>query len=88
MQLVSLSIERANQLLREITFKNGLNLILDKPTVPGQQSGNNVGKTTALRLIDFCLGFFMAKQSPREGRFYRKTLLPNATTGGEEVNFY
>jgi uncharacterized protein YydD (DUF2326 family) len=56
MQLVSLRIERANKLLREILFKDGLNLILDKSTVSGQQSGNNVGKTTALRLIDFCLG--------------------------------
>lgn len=56
MQLVSLTIERANQVLREITFKDGLNLILDKPTDSGKQSGNNVGKTTVLRLIDFCLG--------------------------------
>jgi len=56
MQLVSLTIEQANQVLREITFKDGLNLILDKPTTSGQQSGNNVGKTTVLRLIDFCLG--------------------------------
>lgn len=56
MHLVSLSIKRGNQVLREITFKHGLNLILDKPTVSGKQSGNNVGKTTVLRLIDFCLG--------------------------------
>lgn len=56
MQLVSLKIERGNQVLREITFKNGLNLILDKPTDFGKQSGNNVGKTTVLRLIDYCLG--------------------------------
>lgn len=56
MQLVSLSIKRGDQVLREITFKDGLNLILDKPTVSGKQSGNNVGKTTVLRLIDFCLG--------------------------------
>ena len=56
MQLVSLSIKRANQVLREITFKDGLNLILDKPTVSGKQSGTNVGKTSVLRLIDFCLG--------------------------------
>jgi len=56
MQLVSLTISRASQVLREIKFKAGLNLILDKPTVSGKQSGNNVGKTTVLRLIDFCLG--------------------------------
>lgn len=56
MQLVSLRIKRGDQVLREITFKDGLNLILDKPTVSGKQSGNNVGKTTVLRIIDFCLG--------------------------------
>lgn len=56
MQLVSLTISRANQVLREVPFKQGLNLILDKPTVAGTESGNNVGKTTVLRLIDFCLG--------------------------------
>lgn len=56
MQLVSLSISRAGQLLREIQFKAGLNLILDKPTSSGTDSGNNVGKTTVLRLIDYCLG--------------------------------
>jgi uncharacterized protein YydD (DUF2326 family) len=56
MQLVSLTISRANQVLREVPFKQGLNLILDKPTATGTESGNNVGKTTVLRLIDFCLG--------------------------------
>lgn len=56
MQLVALTITSANQVLRVITFKDGLNLILDKPTVTGKQSGNNVGKTTVLRLIDFCFG--------------------------------
>jgi uncharacterized protein YydD (DUF2326 family) len=34
----------------------GLNLILDKPTSQKTQSGNNLGKTTVLRLIDFCIG--------------------------------
>ncbi|HVY06235.1 MAG TPA: hypothetical protein VHB46_09685 [Burkholderiales bacterium] len=56
MQLVSLTIARGNQELREIAFKQGLNLILDKPTAVGTESGNNIGKTTVLRLIDFCLG--------------------------------
>lgn len=56
MRLVSLTISRAGQVLREIPFKAGLNLILDKPTLSGTDSGNNVGKTTVLRLIDYCLG--------------------------------
>lgn len=56
MQLVSLTISRAGQVLREIPFKTGLNLILDKPTSTETDSGNNVGKTTVLRLIDYCLG--------------------------------
>lgn len=56
MQLVALTMTRGGQILREIKFKQGLNLILDKPTVSGKQSGNNLGKTTVLRLIDFCLG--------------------------------
>lgn len=56
MQLVSLTISRGNDVLRKIPFKGGLNLILDKPTASGTESGNNVGKTTVLRLIDYCLG--------------------------------
>lgn len=56
MQIVSLTISRAGQVLREIPFKAGLNLILDKPTSTETDSGNNVGKTTVLRLIDYCLG--------------------------------
>ncbi|MGH9524151.1 MAG: hypothetical protein ACRD3E_16635, partial [Terriglobales bacterium] len=43
-------------MVRRINFKQGLNLILDKPTTNLQESGNSVGKTTVLRLIDACLG--------------------------------
>ena len=56
MQLIQLVIMRADSVVRSIAFKQGLNLILDKPTATLTQSGNNVGKTTVLRLIDFCLG--------------------------------
>lgn len=56
MQLVRLSVSRAGQIIREIPFKEGLNLIIDAPTGEATQSGNNVGKTTVLRLIDYCLG--------------------------------
>lgn len=43
--------------IRNIEFHRGLNLIVDKTIVTNEtKSGNNVGKTTVLRLIDFCLG--------------------------------
>ena len=55
MFLKSLRIEGNEGLIREITFKKGVNLIVDNS--PGQDdSGNNVGKTTIIRLIDYCLG--------------------------------
>lgn len=56
MYLTELAVTRANSVVRSISFKRGLNLILDKPTPTITESGNSVGKTTALRLIDFCLG--------------------------------
>jgi uncharacterized protein YydD (DUF2326 family) len=56
MQLIQLIIMRADSVVRNVVFKQGLNLILDKPTATVTQSGNNVGKTTVLRLIDFCFG--------------------------------
>ncbi len=43
-------------MIRDITFHKGVNLILDKSTVTKSETGNSVGKTTALRAIDFCLG--------------------------------
>lgn len=43
--------------IRNIHFKMGLNLILDEtPQSQSKVSGNNIGKTTLLRVIDFCLG--------------------------------
>lgn len=56
MRLARLKLSRAGQVIREIQFKEGLNLIIDTPTDSNTQSGNNVGKTTVLRLIDYCLG--------------------------------
>ncbi|NRB11306.1 MAG: DUF2326 domain-containing protein [Rickettsiaceae bacterium] len=57
MFLKSLTIKNDSNLVREILFKKGVNLIVDETkTVDRKKSGNNVGKTTVLRLIDFCLG--------------------------------
>ena len=47
----------SDRIIRDIEFKTGLNLIIDNtPTSETKQTGNNVGKTTVLKLIDFCLG--------------------------------
>src|SRR5436309_2341264 len=56
MQLDELLVKRGDSVVRSVRFKKGLNLIIDKPTPTSTDSGNSVGKTTVLRLIDFCLG--------------------------------
>lgn len=58
MFLKSLSIINSSEssVIREIKFHKGVNLILDETSsVDKTESGNNVGKTTVFRLIDFCL---------------------------------
>ncbi|MDQ1355327.1 MAG: hypothetical protein QG657_5637 [Acidobacteriota bacterium] len=54
----SLTITRGDGvIIRDIHFHAGLNLIVDEtPVKIGKETGNNVGKTTVLKLVDFCLG--------------------------------
>lgn len=54
MFLKSLKISKGNDIIRDIKFHNGINLIVDESD--GLVTGNNVGKTTVLKLIDFCFG--------------------------------
>lgn len=57
MYIKSLKVSKSGEIIREINFKKGANLIVDEtPSEQLKKSGNNVGKTTILRLIDFCLG--------------------------------
>ena len=57
MFLKSLSISSLDGLIRHISFRAGINLIVDDtPALEIKATGNNVGKTTVLQLIDFCLG--------------------------------
>jgi uncharacterized protein YydD (DUF2326 family) len=54
--LKSLTIQNGNEIIREIPFHKGINLIVDETISDIKtESGNSVGKTTVLRLIDFCL---------------------------------
>ncbi len=54
MFLKLLVISTEKEVIREIPFHKGLNLIVDESN--NQVTGNSVGKTTVLKLIDFCLG--------------------------------
>lgn len=56
MFIKSLIIESKDGLIRQIDFHQGLNLIVDETPNNNTETGNNVGKTTILRLIDICLG--------------------------------
>lgn len=58
MYLKSLQISSQNEVIRDIKFHNGLNLIVDNtpPKSNKIQTGNNVGKTTVLKLVDVCFG--------------------------------
>jgi len=57
MFLKNLKIENKLGVIREIDFHKGLNLIVDETLISNKKTtGNNVGKTTVLRLVDFCLG--------------------------------
>jgi uncharacterized protein YydD (DUF2326 family) len=58
MFLKELVIAKENdKIIRSIPFHLGLNLIVDEtPIETGKETGNSVGKTTVLKLIDFCLG--------------------------------
>lgn len=52
-----LIISSPTEVIRDIEFSSGLNLIIDDtPADDSKSTGNNVGKTTVLKLIDFCLG--------------------------------
>ena len=52
MRLNKLIILKNNILVREVTFKDGLNLIINKRT-SGKDSGNSVGKSTLSRVLDY-----------------------------------
>lgn len=42
------------KLIRNVSFKKGLNLIIDSDDITGK--GNDIGKTTFINLIDLCFG--------------------------------
>lgn len=56
MFLKSLTISSDGEIIRQLNFHSGINLIVDEtPSATGKETGNSVGKTTVLMLVDFCL---------------------------------
>lgn len=49
-----LTINKGSTIVRDIQFRKGINLIVDESV--GKITGNSVGKTTVLKLIDYCFG--------------------------------
>lgn len=62
------------EIIREVNFKRGLNIVVDESENVEEQ-GNNVGKTTFLKIIDICLG---AKD--------KKYIWTDNDTGSENTN--
>ncbi len=58
MYIKSLIIRIGDRIIRSIVFHQGLNYIVDETpiTKENKNTGNNVGKSTVLKLIDVCLG--------------------------------
>lgn len=56
MFLKQLLITNKDGKIRSIDFHLGYNLIIDETPQGTSETGNNVGKTTLLRLIDYCFG--------------------------------
>lgn len=57
MFLKQIEIKNNTGIIQSINFHKGLNLIVDEtPVDDKKKAGNNIGKTTVLRLVDFSLG--------------------------------
>lgn len=56
MYLRYINITNIEGTVRTVRFQPGLNLIVDEACDDDTGTGNNVGKTTLLNLIAYCLG--------------------------------
>lgn len=76
-------IETNEKIIRNIEFHLGTNLIVDETNKEETtETGNNIGKTTVLALIDYCLGgdpdqIYKDPESKKEISFVRDYLVNN-----------
>lgn len=85
MLLERLVISSKKAVIRDIPFKlQGLNLVVDSTPITDNStiSGNNVGKTTFIRSIDFCFGsdgrdIYVDKENKNDNELIKKFLTEN-----------
>ena len=60
-----------NKVVREVNFEPGVNLIVAErsPDSSDKDSRNGLGKTTLLRIIDFCLGSDVNKKGTLQTKY-------------------
>lgn len=84
MYLKSLVIKSKSKVIREIHFHYGTNLIVDETlNLHEKETGNNIGKTTVLALIDYCLGgdseqIYKDRESKKDIEFVKDFLIKEA----------
>lgn len=83
MYLKQLKIETSEKIIRTIDFHIGTNLIVDETNkLNTTETGNNIGKTTVLALIDYCLGgdpnqIYKDSETKKEIGFVKNYLVEN-----------
>lgn len=85
MLLERLVISSKNGIIRDIPFKlQGLSLVVDTTPISEKStiSGNNVGKTTFIRSVDFCFGsdgrdIYVDKESKNDNELIKNFLIEN-----------
>lgn len=89
MLLEKLTISSKNGIIRDIPFKlQGLNLVIDTTPISDESttiSGNNVGKTTFIRSVDFCFGsngkdIYVDKENKSDNIIVKEFLHKNEVT--------
>ena len=62
-KLIVRKMAPSEEIIRNIKFNlKGLSLIVDNTSDESSESGNSVGKTTAIKIIDLCLGAKSVKE--------------------------
>lgn len=83
MYLKEMTIETSEKVIRNIEFHIGTNLIVDETNkLETTETGNNIGKTTVLSLIDYCLGgdpdqIYKDPETKKEIAFVKNYLVDN-----------